>query len=277
MSTLPFRLVDAFAARPLEGNPAAVVLLPPSVGDEAVWPAGAWMQAVAAEMNQAETTYITKVGGEYAIRWFTPLAEVDLCGHATLAAFHVLREDGLIAPDATVTFRSRSGPLPVAGVDGRIRLDFPVRPAELEEVAPPGLLEGLRVEPTYLGRSREDRLVEVASEAIVRGLAPDFAALGQVSCRGIIVTAPSQTPEFDFVSRFFAPAVGVPEDHVTGSAHTCLVDHWSRRLGKTRLVARQVSARGGTLHLELMGNRVFIAGTAVTVVRGELLAVPFAT
>ncbi|MEW5771962.1 MAG: PhzF family phenazine biosynthesis protein [Thermodesulfobacteriota bacterium] len=255
--------VDAFTDRPFAGNPAAVCLL-----DREVDPA--WMQAVAAEMNLSETAFATPRGASFGLRWFTPAVEVDLCGHATLATAHVLWESGVLDPRQEAAFSTRSGALTVRRLpDGWMEMDFPALPAK--EAAPPaGLLEALGVEARYVGRSRFDVLVEAADAAAVRGLAPDFSRLARLECRGVMVTAPSDVAGADFVSRFFAPAVGVNEDPVTGSAHCVLTPHWAAKLGKDRLDALQVSARGGRLRLALAGDRVKIAGQAVTVLRGEL-------
>jgi predicted PhzF superfamily epimerase YddE/YHI9 len=255
--------IDAFTDRPFAGNPAAVCLL-----QEEADPA--WMQAVAAEMNLSETAFLVPRGQSFGLRWFTPRVEVDLCGHATLAAAHALWETHVLDPRQEAHFSTKSGKLAVRRLaDGWLELDFPALPAA--PAAPPaGLLEALGVEASYVGRSRFDYLVEVADAGLVRGLAPDLPRLARVDCRGAIVTAPADEPGADFVSRFFAPAVGVDEDPVTGSAHCVLAPHWAARLGRDRLDALQVSARGGRLRTALAGDRVRIAGQAVTVLRGEL-------
>jgi PhzF family phenazine biosynthesis protein len=257
--------VDAFTDRPFSGNPAAVVVLekPREEG---------WMQNVALEMNLSETAFlVARKDGGFDLRWFTPVIEVDLCGHATLASAHVLWEDRHIEPGAKARFHTRSGVLTAERRNGAIVLDFPATPARDSE-APDGLAEALGVRPLYVGKNF-DYLVEVESEAIVRALKPDFGALAAIPARGIIVTAPSSSPGFDFVSRFFAPASGVDEDAVTGSAHCTLGPFWSERLGKTSLVAYQASPRGGVVQVELEGDRVLLGGQAVTVLRGELLDV----
>jgi PhzF family phenazine biosynthesis protein len=269
------RVVDAFTDRPFAGNPAAVCLL---TGDR--WPDETWMQAVAAEMNLSETAFAhpltDRTSADWGLRWFTPTVEVDLCGHATLATAHVLHTDGA-APDA-VRFASRSGVLVThAAPDGRLTLDFPAAPVEATP-APDGLAAALGAEPTatfgtgVLG----DLLAVLPDEAAVRGLAPDLPALADLSrrahLRGVIVTAPAAGDGHDFVSRFFAPAVGVAEDPVTGSAHTALAPYWSARLGRDTLVGRQVSARGGLVHTEVRGDRVHLSGHAVTVLDGTLQA-----
>jgi PhzF family phenazine biosynthesis protein len=262
--SLPLFQVDAFTDRAFGGNPAAVCLL-----QESREPA--WMQQVAAEMNLAETAFVRLDGDPFGLRWFTPAVEVDLCGHATLAAAHVLWEAGLLPPETAARFQSASGLLTARRSDGWIELDFPATPAA-PAAAPEALIEALAIEPRFVGRSRFDYLVETEEEDAVRGLRPDLALLRGLGVRGVIVTAPSLAPEVDFVSRFFAPGAGIDEDPVTGSAHCCLTPFWSARLGKPSLMARQVSARGGLLKVSLAGDRVLIAGHAVTVVRGELVA-----
>lgn len=256
--------IDAFTDRPFAGNPAAVCLLPAPAEP-------AWMQAVAAEMNLSETAFLTPRGDGFSLRWFTPKVEVELCGHATLAAAHALWTSGILDFGRAARFHTASGLLTVRRVDGGwMEMDFPLLPAA--ETAPPeGLLEALGVEALYVGRSRFDFLVEVASAAEVRALAPDFVRLTAADCRGVMVTARSDLPGVDFVSRFFAPAEGIAEDPATGSAHCCLAAHWRDRLGRDELTAFQASARGGYLRLTVAGDRVKIAGQAVTVLRGELL------
>lgn len=263
---IPIFQVDAFADEPFKGNPAGVCLLR--------GPAEAsWMQAVAAEMNLAETAFPLPEGDGYRLRWFTPTVEVRLCGHATLATAHILWEQGLLPPDREARFETLSGLL-TARRDGElIELDFPARPPLPR---PPDWTEvvvgALGVKPVYVGMSAEDVIFEAVDEETVRGLRPDLAVLRGLPARGVIVTARSSGGRFDFVSRFFAPAVGVDEDPVTGSSHTVLVPYWAGKLGKTALTAYQASARGGVLHLKLAGDRVKIAGRAVTIIAGELRA-----
>lgn len=256
--------VDAFADRPFAGNPAAVCILPGPAEE-------AWMRDVAREMNLSETAFLHPRDGEWALRWFTPEVEVDLCGHATLASAHVLWQDGHLPADAEARFRTRSGLL-TARRDGEwVAMDFPAKPAE--EVPPPeGLARALGVEPAYVGRSQFDVLVEVDSEETVRGLRPDMGLLRGVEARGVIVTSRAEGSGYDFVSRFFAPRVGVDEDPATGSAHCVLAPYWAARLGRDELVGYQASARGGMLRVEARGERVLLAGRAFTVLRGELVA-----
>jgi predicted PhzF superfamily epimerase YddE/YHI9 len=257
--------VDAFTARPFAGNPAAVCILPKAAD-------AAWMLNVAREMNLAETAFLVPKGDGYDLRWFTPVVEVDLCGHATLASAHVLWEDGRLKPDTQARFHTRSGLLTAAKRDSWIELDFPATPPAVAP-PPPGLIEAIGAKSTFVGRSRFDYLVEVENEAIVRGLTPDLNALGHVKARGVIVTSRANgKSDYDFVSRFFAPQSGILEDPVTGSAHCALTPYWSAKLGKTEMVAYQASPRGGELRLRLAGDRVHLGGQAVTVLRGELTA-----
>lgn len=255
--------VDAFTAAPFSGNPAAVCVLRAPAVEE-------WMQQVAEEMNLSETAFLYPEDGGYNLRWFTPGAEVDLCGHATLASAHVLWEDGLLPRTAEARFSTRSGLLTAAYDDDWITLNFPAKPP-IAAAPPDGLLEALGVDAVAIARNQFDYLVVVSDEQAVRNLQPDMSALQRISMRGVIVTAASIDPKYDFVSRFFAPAVAVPEDPVTGSAHCCLAPYWADVLGKTDFVAFQASPRGGVLRVATQGDRVLLSGQAVTVMRGELL------
>jgi len=255
--------IDAFADAPFTGNPAAVCLLGDAVRDDA------WMQNLAAEMNLAETAFLRRRDGDWSLRWFTPVVEVALCGHATLASAHALFEEGLLAPDGTARFHTRSGVLTARHAGDLIELDFPVTVAERCQPAE-GLIEALGMHPVSVARSEFDYLVEVATEDDVRALEPDRAMLRRIPVRGVIVTSRASTKGFDFVSRFFAPGSGIDEDPVTGSAHCALAPYWAPRLGKTDFVAYQASPRGGVLRVTLDGNRVRLAGRAVTVLRGDL-------
>lgn len=259
---IPIFQVDAFTDRPFRGNPAAVCLLDAPAD-------AAWMQQVAAEMNLSETAFLWSEGNDYRLRWFTPAVEVDLCGHATLAGAHTLWESGILYPAALARFQTRSGLLTAARIDGWIELNFPATPPTAVE-PPPALRQALDVEPLFAGKSRFDYLIEVASADEVRQLMPDHARLRSLDVRGVMVTARGDTDGIDFVSRFFAPGSGIDEDPVTGSAHCCLTPYWAERLGKDRLTAYQASARGGTVRVALDGDRVRLAGQAVTVLRGEL-------
>jgi len=228
------------------------------------------MQRVAREMNVSETAFLWPGEGGFHLRWFTPTVEVELCGHATLASAHILWGEGYVVVEEPISFFTRSGVLMATREGGWIELDFPATPAEPAE-SPPQLPESLGVTPRFVGRSRFDYLVEVESEDIVRRIVPDFALLETIPARGIIVTSRSTTPPFDFVSRFFAPRVGVREDPVTGSAHCCLGPFWGEKLGRTELLAYQASARGGVIRVRLAGDRVLLGGHAITMWRGELL------
>jgi PhzF family phenazine biosynthesis protein len=255
-------IVDAFTDRPFAGNPAAVCIL----AEPAQEP---WMQLVAREMNLSETAFLNPEGDSFRLRWFTPTIEVDLCGHATLASAHALWESGRLAPGASATFLTRSGALTARRDGDLIALDFPALPAQPSEPMAE-MLAALGAAARYTGISRFDHLVEVESESVVRSLQPDFERLARVLSRGAIVTSRSDDPAFDFVSRFFAPAVGIREDPVTGSAHCCLGPYWGARLGKSQMIGRQLSARGGRVQVETQGDRVRLGGRAVTVLRGEL-------
>jgi predicted PhzF superfamily epimerase YddE/YHI9 len=262
--SIPIVQVDAFTADPFAGNPAAVCVLP---GERDA----AWMQLVAREMNLSETAFLVARDDGFDLRWFTPAAEVDLCGHATLASAHVLWETGLLPRTQQARFHSKSGLLTADSRGDWIELNFPATPCAPAD-PPPGLLEALNVKPLYAARNRIYCLLELSNEEEVRSVRPDFGRLREVDARGIIVTSLSASPGFDFVSRFFAPALGVDEDPVTGSAHCCLTPFWSDRLKRTAFTARQVSARGGVLRLQLDGDRVRLGGQAVTILRGELAA-----
>ncbi|MFD7334407.1 PhzF family phenazine biosynthesis protein [Streptomyces violascens] len=277
-----FHLVDAFTDRPFSGNPAGVCLLPAGQ-----WPQEAWMQRVAAEMRHSETAFALPLPGsdeaDWAIRWFTPLVESKLCGHATLATAHVLRtERGLLG---AVRFRSRGhGTLVThAEAEGAITLDFPAA-LSTQVPIPTGLLAALGAEPeaTFRSTALGDLLTVLPSEAAVRTLTPDLEAVAALTrredLRAVIVTAPAAAPGlgYDFVSRFFAPARGIDEDPVTGSAHTVLAPYWSARLGRDRLTGLQASARTGLVRTALHGDRVHLAGEAVTVLDGTLHTAPSA-
>jgi PhzF family phenazine biosynthesis protein len=255
--------VDAFADGPFTGNPAAVCVLP-EARDEG------WMRAVAREMNLSETAFLVREGEGFHLRWFTPAVEVDLCGHATLASAHTLWEDGALAGDAIARFRTRSGLLTARRDGDWIEMDFPANPPA-DAAAPPGLLDALGLEAVHVGRSRFDYLVEVADEAAVLGARPGLERLAEVEARGVIVTARADRDGYDFVSRFFAPRVGVAEDPVTGSAHCALAPYWAGKLGRDAMVGYQASARGGTVRVKVLGERVLLYGRAVTVLRGELV------
>lgn len=261
---MPIRIVqvDAFTNRPFAGNPAAVCVLREAPPEQ-------WMRDVACEMNLSETAFLTPRDGGYNLRWLTPTVEVDLCGHATLASAHVLWEDGHLPAGQQARFHTRSGLLTADRRGEWIEMDFPAKVAAPSE-APPDLLPALGVQAKFVGKNVFDYLVEVDSEETLRAMTPDFTALKKVGVRGVIVTARPSGPEYDFVSRFFAPGSGVDEDPVTGSAHCALGPYWAGRLGKSDFTAYQASARGGVVRVRLNGDRVILGGQAVTVMRGEL-------
>ncbi len=257
--------VDAFTNQPFAGNPAAVCVL------DAPRDAG-WMQSVAREMNLSETAFLHPEADGYRLRWFTPAVEVDLCGHATLASAHVLWESKHLARDQQARFFTRSGLLTARRQGKWIEMDFPARLAT-PAAPPPDLLAALGIAHTrYIGRNQDDYLVVVELPDTVRALQPDFTRLARVTARGVIVTSRSYQPEYQFISRFFAPAVGVPEDPVTGSAHCALAPYWAAQLNTTALIGYQASARGGMVRVEVAGERVLLGGQAVTVLRGTLHA-----
>jgi PhzF family phenazine biosynthesis protein len=251
--------VDAFTCSPFRGNPAGVCILTSAMSER-------WMQAIAREMNQSETAFLSqRKDGSYDLRWFTPSIEVDLCGHATLASAHVLWTRQLLGAKDVARFHTRSGLLTASRVDDAIELDFPITPAHSQD-PPLNLLPALGINSAVaVGRTKFDFLVEVASESIVRDLSPNMPALKSIDCRGVIVTARSQSDECDFVSRFFAPRAGIDEDPVTGSAHCALGQWWIKRFGKTELRARQLSQRGGELRVRLVNDRAILIGQAVHV------------
>jgi PhzF family phenazine biosynthesis protein len=257
----PITQVDAFTDKPFAGNSAAVCVLPE--GRDA-----SWMQLVAREMNLSETAFLVCQRDGYQLRWFTPTVEVDLCGHATLASAHALWEEGRLQRDEQARFYTRSGLLTARRIGEWIEMDFPATPEE-PAPAPDGLMDALGASPKYVGKNVFDYIVELDSEETVRQLKPDFTLLERIP-RGVIVT--SRATDYDFVSRFFAPAAGINEDPVTGSTHCCLGPFWRARLNKTEFVAYQASARGGVVRVRLEGDRVLLGGQAVTVLRGELLA-----
>ena len=258
--------VDAFADRLFAGNPAAVCPLDehPQEGQE--WLPDALMQRIAAENNLSETAFYVRHGGGYAIRWFTPACEVNLCGHATLATAYVIFTFDRFSGE-TIEFSSKSGPLRVRRDEDLLVLDFPADTARPEQPVA-GLIEAIGAEPRECYKGKTDYLLVYETEDQVAALAPDFGALGAVPARGIIATAPGT--QVDFVSRFFAPRVGVNEDPVTGSAHTLLTPFWSARLGKSELTARQLSKRGGSLRCRLVGDRAEIAGNVVPFLEGRI-------
>jgi len=256
-------VIDAFTDKPFAGNPAAVCMLTEQRDER-------WMQSVAAEMNLSETAFIRPLATGFDLRWFTPAIEVDLCGHATLASAHALWSEGIVPEGHPIAFHTKSGVLTCTQKSNTIELDFPATPVEAAE-APTGLLDALGVRPSFIGKSKFDRFLVVESERVLRSMQPDFTQLRRIKMRGVIVTSESSDPQFDFVSRFFAPGGGVNEDPVTGSAHCSLAPFWGDRLAKTDMTAFQASARGGVVRVRMNGDRVNLAGQAVTVLKGELL------
>lgn len=262
-NTAPFYLVDAFARRPFTGNPAGVVILNEEIPAEA-------MQAIAMEVNQAETAFVRKTAEGFSLRWFTPAVEVDLCGHATVATAAAMWDSNAAERGKAIEFLTRSGKLTATPRGEEIELNFPATPP-----TPCGQVQGLYgalgiESATFLGRSRFDLLIEVENEEIVRALKPDFVSLKKVEVRGAIVTAKAKEKDYDFVSRFFAPAAGIDEDPVTGSAHCCLAPYWTEKLGKAALAGYQASPRGGYVAVEMVGERVLLRGGYRIVVRGEI-------
>jgi len=261
--------VDAFTERRFAGNPAAVCVLSDPAEDR-------WMQDVAAEMNLSETAFARRLGttGKFSLRWFTPKSEVDLCGHATLAAAHILWEEEHLPANEPALFETRSGLLAARRGPTGIELDFPAEPINeaVTDSAELGELRSALAAPIrFAGRNRFDLLVELESEDQVRDLCPDIRGLERFPVRGVIVTGRSRSHEYDFVSRFFAPRVGINEDPVCGSAHCCLGPYWAEKIGRSALTARQVSCRGGVVKVRVEGPRVILIGQAVTVLRGELV------
>lgn len=257
----PISIVDAFTDEAFRGNPAAVCLLDSEMPDS-------WLQSVAMEMNLAETAFLLPEGDAYRLRWFTPTVEVVLCGHATLASAHVLWETGKLGVDSPAKFQTLSGLLTCTQAAGKISMDFPARPC-VETIPPPGLEVALGVAPTWMGSNGMDLIAVYEREEEVRQLEPDLAALAKLEARGMMVTAPS-TGSQDFVSRFFAPGAGIPEDPVTGSAHCALGPYWAAKLGKNCLIGYQASSRGGFVEVEVRDDRCHLRGKAVTTLEGFL-------
>ncbi|MBH5317010.1 PhzF family phenazine biosynthesis protein [Paenibacillus sp. GSMTC-2017] len=260
-------IIDAFTKERFKGNPAAVCLLEHAVEEDQ-------MKAIAAEMNLSETAFVSKEGDGFGLRWFTPVAEVELCGHATLAAAHVLWETGVLEQKEVATFFTKSGVLTARNDGEWIVLDFPSEsPGAVQ--APQELIEALGLIPRYVGRNRMDYLIEVDNEDTVRTLQPDFNLIKRLDARGVIVTSRANKGvdgnySYDVVSRAFFPGIGIDEDPVTGSAHCALAPYWSKRLRKDELTGFQASARGGIVRMQLVDDRVLLSGAAVTVLRGEL-------
>jgi PhzF family phenazine biosynthesis protein len=267
---IPIFTVDAFTDKPFSGNPAAVCILNEVIYDSV-------MQSIAYEMNLSETAFLLKPASGtgrqdegYSLRWFTPTAEVDLCGHATLSSAHILWEEGLADTGKPVQFQTKSGLLFAHFKGDKIEMDFPAI-SEKEVSYPADLIHALGgVEPKYVGMTRWNYVVELENESAVKSVKPDYARLLALPGWGTMITAKSDSGDYDFVSRFFAPEKGVPEDPVTGSAHCALGPFWQKRLGKKEFIAYQASSRGGSVGVRVEGDRVFLSGKAVTVIKGEI-------
>ena len=257
MSQLPLYQVDSFTDQPFKGNPAGVCLLDEPRPDE-------WMRSLAAEMALSETAFVIKTGDDFTLRWFTPTIEIDLCGHATLASAHILWQNGIVPEAEPIRFRTRSGLLTISRSRDWIEMDFPARSyrsvAENE-----GVIDAVGAVPDEVYQSGENLMFVYEAEKTIQNISPNFSALGSYDYHGVIVTSPADSPQFDFVSRFFAPSIGINEDPVTGSSHCTLTPYWSERLRKTIMSALQVSSRGGVLKVRMSGERVYISGQAVTV------------
>lgn len=263
---MSFRLfhIDTFTQFPFSGNPAAVCILP-SPADET------WMGRVAAEINLSETAFLGKKDdGSYFLRWFAPKGEVDLCGHATLASAHVLWDEGFHPIGEEIQFITNSAHIICKRTENWICMSFPIIEYEKEEL-PTGIVESLGIEPKFCAKtSLNDFLLEAESEVVVEKLKPDFRKLQELPCRGVIVTAPAIDKDFDFVSRFFAPSIGIDEDPVTGSSHCSLGTFWSKKLSKKMLIGKQISKRGGIIKISLEKDNITLSGQAVTLIRSEL-------
>jgi PhzF family phenazine biosynthesis protein len=255
--------IDAFTSEPFRGNPAAVCLMEEPASKD-------WMKLVAREMNLSETAFLYPIEDGFHLRWFTPKTEVDLCGHATLATAHFLFEEDRVPSDKPVRFKTRGGWLSAVKNGDWIELDFPANPP-VERSLPGELFEALKVTPVFAGMYPKGYFVVVEHDDIVRKLVPDLAVIEKLPEPKVCVTAPDTTGRADFVSRLFAPALGINEDPVNGNSHTALTPYWAGRLGKEELTAYQASERGGILKVKNRGDRVTIAGQAVTVLRGRLL------
>ncbi len=255
--------VDAFTDTPFAGNPAGVCVLPQSADES-------WMQQVANEMNLSETAFLVEQDDGYELRWFTPAVEVELCGHATLASAHILWEQGFLPADSPARFHTQSGLLSAVRKDSWIEMDFPAEP-ETQAEFPHDVFKTFGADALYVGKNRFDFLLEFESIDIVRNMTPNFSLLSDASGRGVMVTSRADTDQFDFISRFFAPAAGINEDPVTGSAHCCLGPYWANKLGKNELTGYQASARGGVVKMRVSDERVYLSGQAVTVMRATLL------
>jgi len=258
--------VDSFTNEPFKGNPAGVCILDKPVDET-------WMQNVALEMNLSETAFLYELENGFNLRWFTTTVEVDLCGHATLASAHILWEKGNLNFEEEATFFTKSGKLTAKKKGDLIELNFPSDPpAEIEVIIK--ITEALNIKSIYFGKGKFDYLIEVLNEDELLKIEPNFSALKELTERGVIVTAKSFSPKYDFISRFFAPAAGINEDPVTGSAHCCVGPYWGNKLNKNKLIGYQASERGGMVYVEVKDNRVVLGGNAVTILEAELFSNP---
>lgn len=261
--SIPFVQIDAFTDTAFSGNPAVAMILDTMKED-------GWLQNAAREMNVSDTAYLVKRNGEYDLRWFTPEAEVDLCGHATLASAHYLWSEKLEDTNSEIIFHSKSGILKAKYINGWIELNFPSEvdsQTEIDET----LINALGQKPVYVGKNRMDYIVQLENEDQVKNIKPDLNLLKTINSRGFIVTAQSQSNDYDFISRFFAPNIGINEDPVTGSAHCCLEPFWAKRLNKNEMTGYQASSRGGIVKVRGDNNRTFLLGKAVTILKGIIL------
>lgn len=260
---LNYFIIDAFAEIPFTGNPAAVVILDNVVPD-------ALLQNMASEINLSETAYLLEQDGIFNLRWFSPVTEVDLCGHATLASAHILWEMDILNQDQEARFNTKSGILTARKIGEHIEMDFPIE-MPITTKCPSEIVDALKVEPIYTGRNRFDYFVELRSEDTVKSIKPNFEIIKKIECRGIIITSNAESNNYDFISRFFAPRFGIPEDPVTGSAHCALGPYWSKKMGKTELVGHQASKRGGIVKVSVREKGVTLNGKALTVAEGKFI------
>ena len=258
-----FYTVDSFTDKPFSGNPAAIFILEEDIPDEL-------MQSIASEVNLSETSFVIRKDDVFNLRWFTPTKEAGLCGHATLAAAHILWEVGVLDTKEEAVFETKSGILKARKNSDLIEMDFPIEsPSEID--GPKELLKAIEYEPIFIGKNRMDYLAVYENEEVIRKAIPNFEYLKKLDCRGLIISAKSSSDKYNFVSRFFAPNSGIDEDPVTGSAHCCLAPFWSKRLGKKELTGFQVSKRGGIVHTKLEDDKVVLSGKAVTVMKSKML------
>ncbi len=261
----PIFQVDAFTDNPFAGNPAAVCVSDAPLNE-------VLMQQIATEMNLSETAFLYPLdaAGNYSLRWFTPVAEIDLCGHATLASAHILWTEGYLSPEITARFQTKSGELLASRNGELIQMNFPAQPVHDAPISPALVAALNHADIVHGARNEVNYLVELRSHQAVKTLTPDLDKIAKLPYQGVIVTSAGESP-YDFVSRYFVPAMGIPEDPVTGSSHCSLGPYWQAKLGKDKMLAYQASERGGVLHVECTLERIYISGQAVTVLQGELL------